>query len=138
MAETDQGDETSSPAAAESNIHLIIKTAKDKEAIDINPDATIQDVRGSWMRYPDEHDETNRRHDCLLSFSIHTRTQLKKKVAEKFSTELECVCLIFAGKILKDSETLETHSKCHSNMHIIKAADANECRFPTTQKSKTV
>lgn len=77
MAETDVGDESSSPTPAP--IHLIIKTAKDKETIDINPDATVED--------------------------------LKKKVAEKFSTELECVCLIFAGKILKDFETLETHSK---------------------------
>ena len=38
--------------------------------------------------------------------------QLKKKVADKFKTELECVCLIFAGKILKDFETLQSHSKC--------------------------
>ena len=36
---------------------------------------------------------------------------LKQKVAEKFHIEVECVCLIFAGKILKDSETLATHSE---------------------------
>ena len=45
MAETHQGDESggsSSPTPA--SIHLIIKTAKDKETIDINPDATVEDV----------------------------------------------------------------------------------------------
>lgn len=30
-------------------------------------------------------------------------------MAEKFKTDLECVCLIFAGKILKDTETMDTH-----------------------------
>ena len=30
-------------------------------------------------------------------------------MAEKFKTDIECVCLIFAGKILKDEDTLETH-----------------------------
>ena len=51
------------------------------------------------------HDDHNDPDNTLLHL------QLKKKVAEKFSTELECVCLIFAGKILKDFETLETHSE---------------------------
>lgn len=32
-------------------------------------------------------------------------------VATKFKSEIEKVCLIFAGKILKDNETLDTHSK---------------------------
>jgi len=35
--------------------------------------------------------------------------ELRKLVAEAFSTELAKVCLIFAGKILKDGETCETH-----------------------------
>ncbi|CAD6215451.1 GSCOCG00011192001-RA-CDS [Cotesia congregata] len=33
----------------------------------------------------------------------------KKAVAEKFSAAIEQLCLIFAGKIMKDHETLETH-----------------------------
>lgn len=43
MAETDQGDESSSPPVPAS-IRLMIKTAKDKETIDINPDASVEDV----------------------------------------------------------------------------------------------
>lgn len=46
-----------------------------------------------------------------VSSALFFFRQLKKKVAEKFSTDLETVCLIFAGKILKDTETLETHSE---------------------------
>lgn len=46
MSETHDGDEvkssTSSPEPSE--IHLVIKTAKDKETIAINPDATIEEV----------------------------------------------------------------------------------------------
>jgi len=38
-----------------------------------------------------------------------TIDELRKLVAEAFSTELAKVCLIFAGKILKDGETCETH-----------------------------
>ena len=35
--------------------------------------------------------------------------QLKALVSQKFNTELDRLCLIFAGKILKDNETLEQH-----------------------------
>ena len=35
--------------------------------------------------------------------------QLREEVAKKFETGLTTVCLIFAGKILKDAETLEQH-----------------------------
>ena len=36
--------------------------------------------------------------------------QLKEIVAEKFGATLEQVCLIFAGKILKDQDTLKMHN----------------------------
>jgi len=68
-------DEPSTPPAT--TISIIVKTAKDKETVEIEENATVE--------------------------------ELKKKVAEKFKTDVECVCLIFAGKILKDFETLETH-----------------------------
>ena len=50
------------------------------------------------------------RFDLIREFNFKM-LQLREKVAEKFKADLECVCLIFAGKILKDFETLETHSK---------------------------
>ena len=45
MSETHDGDEVKSSSSPEpSEIHLVIKTAKDKETIAINPDATIEEV----------------------------------------------------------------------------------------------
>jgi ubiquilin len=35
--------------------------------------------------------------------------QLKAVAAEKFGSPIEQLCLIFAGKILKDIDTLEQH-----------------------------
>ena len=35
--------------------------------------------------------------------------QFRAKVAEKFDAKVEQLCLIFAGKILKDEESLSTH-----------------------------
>ena len=40
-------------------------------------------------------------------FPYHT--QFKNAVAEKFNAQSEQLCLIFAGKIMKDHETLGTH-----------------------------
>lgn len=37
--------------------------------------------------------------------------QLKDEISKKFSTTVEQLCLIFAGKILKDNDTLEQNSK---------------------------
>ena len=36
--------------------------------------------------------------------------QFREAVAEKFKAEIEQVCLIFAGKILKDPDTLKSQS----------------------------
>lgn len=36
--------------------------------------------------------------------------ELKEQVAKEFSAPLEQLCLIFAGKILKDNETISTHN----------------------------
>jgi len=35
---------------------------------------------------------------------------LRDAVASAYDAKLECVCLIFAGKILKDGETLAQHN----------------------------
>jgi ubiquilin len=76
------------PSSSNNLISIIIKTAKDKETIEIEETASVE--------------------------------LLKKKVAEKFKTDLDCVCLIFAGKILKDSETLDTHKiKTGLTVHLV-------------------
>lgn len=38
------------------------------------------------------------------------RVQFKLLVAEKFEADIEQLCLIFAGKIMKDNETLKSHN----------------------------
>ena len=90
---SNETDETSAP-----KISIIIKTASNKESIDISQDASISDVSNRIYC---------RKFHRVLYYIIQ---QLREKVAEKFKADLECVCLIFAGKILKDFETLETHS----------------------------
>lgn len=36
--------------------------------------------------------------------------QFKELVAQKFNAQQEQICLIFAGKIMKDHETLKSHN----------------------------
>jgi hypothetical protein len=51
---------------------------------------------------------------CFLLF------QLRDLVAQKFSAPIEQLCLIFAGKILKDDETLVQHSiKDGMTVHLV-------------------
>ncbi|ROT78480.1 putative ubiquilin-1 isoform X1 [Penaeus vannamei] len=69
MAEGSEGAKT---------INLTVKTAKDKQILEIGEDASVKDLR--------------------------------ELVSEKFSASLEQVCLIFAGKILKDGENLSQHN----------------------------
>jgi len=52
--------------------------------------------------------------------------ELRKIVAETFDVTPICACLIFAGKILKDGETLETHKlKEGLTVHLVVKADPN-------------
>ena len=45
---------------------------------------------------------------------------MRDLVAEKFTAPLEQLCLIFAGKILKDDETLAQHSvKDGMTVHLV-------------------
>uniref|UniRef100_A0A182Q7D6 Ubiquilin-like protein n=1 Tax=Anopheles farauti TaxID=69004 RepID=A0A182Q7D6_9DIPT len=67
---------------------------------------------------------------------------LKIVVAEKFETNPELVCLIFAGKIMKDTDTLKTHNiKEGLTVYlVIKAApraDAEGTRRPPADVSQT-
>ncbi|KAG7154490.1 Ubiquilin-1-like [Homarus americanus] len=59
-------------------ISLTVKTAKDKQSVEVEEDASVKDLR--------------------------------EVVSEKFNAALEQVCLIFAGKILKDGEKLNHHN----------------------------
>lgn len=60
------------------NINLTVKTAKDKQQIEISGNSTVKELR--------------------------------EIVSKKFNTSHEQVCLIFAGKILKDDEKLNQHN----------------------------
>ncbi|CAL4149005.1 unnamed protein product, partial [Meganyctiphanes norvegica] len=59
-------------------ISLTVKTAKEKQTIELNSNASVKELR--------------------------------EIVGEKFNATLEQVCLIFAGKILKDGENIDTHN----------------------------
>ena len=119
---SNETDEATAP-----KISIIIKTAKDKESIEISQDASISEVSHRccdsvigtviqssvlWFshRYCDSVIGTVIQILWIIKL-IYSESQLREKVAEKFEADLECVCLIFAGKILKDFETLETHSE---------------------------
>ncbi|XP_014259404.1 ubiquilin-1 [Cimex lectularius] len=59
-------------------INITVKTTKEKQALEVEEDATIMDF--------------------------------KEIVSKVFKAQVEQVCLIFAGKIMKDHETLATHN----------------------------
>jgi len=61
-------------------------------------------------------------------------------VAQKFKTDVECVCLIFAGKILKDFETLQTHTiKSGLTIHlVIKSKKTDGPNAPSGASSSSV
>ncbi|XP_076369732.1 ubiquilin-1-like [Tachypleus tridentatus] len=60
---------------------------------------------------------------------------LRKKVSQHFSTPLDQVCLIFAGKILKDHETLGSHNiKDGLTIHlVVRSATRHQERQPGTE-----
>jgi len=45
-----------------------------------------------------------------LFLFLSTRRQFKEAVSKKFNAQADQLCLIFAGKIMKDHETLSTHN----------------------------
>ncbi|EDS43268.1 ubiquilin-1 [Culex quinquefasciatus] len=58
--------------------------------------------------------------------------ELRATVAEQFESDADLVCLIFAGKIMKDTDTLKTHNiKEGMTVHlVIKAAPRSEPEGP--------
>ncbi|XP_045620002.2 ubiquilin-1 [Procambarus clarkii] len=98
MAEGSEGSKT---------ISLTVKTAKDKQTVEILGDATVKELR--------------------------------EVVSEKFNAALEQVCLIFAGKILKDGEKLDQHNiKDGLTVHlVIKGGGSAGTQQPNNRPSTT-
>ncbi len=52
--------------------------------------------------------------------SLLPQLQFKEKISAEFSAPLEQLCLIFAGKIMKDHETLNGHNiKDGHTVHLV-------------------
>jgi len=63
--------------------------------------------------------------------------QFKELVAKKFNAQLEQVCLIFAGKIMKDHETLAAHNiKDGLTVHLVIKASARPAENPGSTTSQ--
>lgn len=62
----------------------------------------------NWVKFRDVTDISF----SFFSFSLSVahRQQFKEAVAKKFNAQTDQLCLIFAGKIMKDHETLSTHN----------------------------
>lgn len=87
----EQAEET----APKKKITVTVKTPKEKETIEVEEDATIKDVSF---------------YNLILNESDIRRLQFKELVAAKFNAEPDQLCLIFAGKIMKDHDTLQAHN----------------------------
>lgn len=58
--------------------------------------------------------------NSFVFYHFHFRLQFKESVATKFKADIEQMRLIFAGKILKDNETLKDHKvKDGSTVHLV-------------------
>jgi len=73
----------------------------------------------------------------FVSFSLLPRRifrQFKEAVSKKFNAQADQLCLIFAGKIMKDHETLSTHNiKDGLAVHLVIKAP----RTATTQNQES-
>ncbi|XP_077989399.1 ubiquilin-1-like [Glandiceps talaboti] len=87
-----------------SKINVIVKTPKDKETIEIEPNANIR--------------------------------EFKAEICKKFKSPPEQLCLIFAGKILKDTETLDQHGiKDGLTVHLV-IRSANKAQEQAAQRAQ--
>ena len=62
----------------------------------------------------------------MLRFAIYS--QFKEAVSSKFGSPVSLLCLIFAGRILKDEETLASYCKCtlcHSCFFLVLSRQIN-------------
>lgn len=76
-----------------------------------------------------ESSESLRPRKCLIIISFDfllPLTQFKALVAEKFESEPEQLCLIFAGKIMKDADSLKSHNiKDGLTVHLVSEVKRN-------------
>lgn len=67
-------------------------------------------VKRNWVKF---RDVTDIFLVSFFSFSLSVarrQQQFKEAVAKKFNAQTDQLCLIFAGKIMKDHETLNNHN----------------------------
>lgn len=92
---SEENQEQAEQTAPKKKITVTVKTPKEKETIEVEEDATIKHV--SFYN--------------LISVTFDVRClQFKELVAAKFNAETDQLCLIFAGKIMNDNDTLQTHN----------------------------
>ncbi|PSN49001.1 Ubiquilin-1 [Blattella germanica] len=87
---------------ASKKINLTVKTPKEKQTIEVEENASIKDV---CIYISICNLSIGAVGNGLVSFMY-----FKDLVAKKFSAEPDQLCLIFAGKIMKDHESLQTHN----------------------------
>ena len=93
-------------------LRLTVKTTKEKIEVELAADATAKQVvdRGLYRR-PVKRSVV-RMASSIISLPLPP-PQLKEHLSEKRSSFLVAqLCLIFAGRILKDEETLESQGTC--------------------------
>lgn len=88
-------------------INVVVKTSKSKETIETEPTATILEV----FFYFNKEKSTWSLREQFVYF------QFKELVSAKFNAPVSQLCLIFAGRILKDGDTLESYCKFYSVFH---------------------
>lgn len=118
---SEENQEQTEETVQKKKITVTVKTPKEKETIEVEEDATIKDVSFS---------------NLILHKSDVRRLQFKELVAAKFNAETDQLCLIFAGKIMKDPDTLQAHNiKDGLTIHLViktapRATDSGPSRPP--------
>lgn len=88
-------------------INVVVKTSKNKESIETESTATILEV---LFCYND-----NKLSCFLLKYFVSF--QFKELLSTRFDAPVSQLCLIFAGRILKDGDTLASYCKFLSGFY---------------------
>ena len=90
-------------------ITVQVKTPKEKQAVEVEEGASVKQVSSIVGRCRGGVSYAwSRPRQCPPLTSL---AQFKEAISAKFSgAPVENLCLIFAGKIMKDQETLATHN----------------------------
>ena len=97
-------------------LRLTVKTTKEKIEVEVAADSTAKQVPDGGQCAVDPHPITSLSLSLSLSLSVCVCVcvfaQLKELLSEKKSgLSVAQLCLIFAGRILKDGETLESQGE---------------------------